>query len=75
MYAIEKQSCENKEVILVDNNSAGNYKYCMSFKDEIVKYSPKRIFKPGESINLGIKASTGDCIVIISGHCIPTNKK
>ena len=77
LSAIEKQSYENKEVILVDNNSTDEtINIASSFKDvKIVKYSPKGIFKPGESINLGIKASTGDYIVIISGHCIPTNKK
>ena len=30
-------------------------------------------FRPGLAINEGIRASTGEIIVILSGHCIPTD--
>lgn len=77
LSAIEKQSYKNKEIILVDNDSTDQtVKIASSFKNiKILNYSPKGLFKPGRSINVGIESSTGHFIVIISGHCIPTNKK
>ena len=30
-------------------------------------------FRPGHALNLGIRASRGDHIVCLSGHCIPVN--
>ena len=74
LSAIEKQSYKNKEVILVDNNSSDNtVEIASNFDIKHVNYSPAEGFKPGKSINLGIEASDGELIVIISGHCIPTN--
>ena len=77
LSAIEKQSYKNKEIILIDNDSTDQtVNIASSFHNvKIVNYSPKGAFKPGKSINIGIEASTGDYVVIISGHCIPTNKK
>ncbi len=76
LSAIEKQSYKNKEVILVDNNSSDNtVKIASQFGVKHVNYVSTKGFKPGRSINLGIEASDGEFIVIISGHCIPTNDK
>ena len=75
LSAIEKQSYKNHEVILVDNNSSDNtVKIAKEFNVKLVNYCPKGKFKPGKSINLGIEASDGEYISIISGHCIPKNK-
>lgn len=76
LSAIEKQSYKNKEVILVDNDSTDKTVLIASnFDVKHVNYSPVGGFKPGESINIGIDESDGEFIVIISGHCIPTNDK
>ena len=44
-------------------------------KEFPVKLISIKGFLPGKSINDGIKASGGDYIVCISGHCIPTNNE
>ena len=76
LSAIAQQSHKNKEVILVDNDSTDKtIQIASNFDITIVNYSPESGFKPGRSINIGIEASDGDVIVIISGHCIPTNDK
>ena len=76
LSAIEKQSYKNKEIILVDNDSTDKTVVIASkFDVKHVNYSPKGRFRPGKSINIGIDASDGEFIVIISGHCIPTNDK
>ena len=76
LSAIEKQSYKNKEIILVDNDSTDKtVQIASKFDVKHVNYSPTGIFRPGKSINIGIDASDGEFIVIISGHCIPTNDK
>ena len=70
---IYEQSYKNFEIIIVDNYSSDktlqkikNYKI-----NKIVKIKK---YLPGKAINLGIKKSQGEYIVIISAHCIPTTK-
>lgn len=76
LSAIEKQSYKNKEIILVDNDSSDKtVQIASNFDVKHVNYSSEDGFKPGRAINLGIEASDGELIVIISGHCIPTNDK
>ncbi len=72
LEAVYRQRYENFEVILVDNRST----------DQTVakaeKYPVKVIyiddFLPGKAINLGIRASSGEVIAILSGHCIPVDE-
>lgn len=74
LEAISKQTYQNYEVVLVDN--------CSSDKtvDKAIKYSfvSKVInigdFYPGKAINDGVRASAGEIIVVLSGHCIPKNE-
>ena len=69
---IFQQTHKNIEVILVDNMS----------EDKTVKLAQKHPIKlvqikkymPGNALNQGIKASTGEYIVCISAHCVPKNK-
>ena len=76
LSAIEKQSYKNREVILVDNDSSDKtVQIASNFDVKHVNYTSEDGFKPGRAINLGIEASDGEFIVIISGHCIPTNDK
>lgn len=68
---LKKQSIAPIELILVDNNS----------EDKSVEVARKYGFKvfgtdtyfPGNALNIGIAESTGDFVIIVSSHCIPTN--
>lgn len=69
---IYQQTHTNIEVILVDNMS----------KDKTVELAQKHPVKlvrinkymPGQALNTGINASTGEYIVCISAHCVPKDK-
>ncbi len=70
--SVFSQNYPNYEIILVDNKSTDNTL-------ELIKNYPHKLvsienFRPGYAINQGIRASGGEIIVILSGHCIPTNK-
>ena len=70
--SVFSQNYSNFEIILVDNESTDNTL-------ELIKNYPHRLvsikdFRPGHAINEGIRASSGGIIVILSGHCIPTNE-
>lgn len=69
--AVYRQSYKNFEVILVDNNSKDKtVEKSKRFKVKTINIDK---FMPGLAINLGIRASQGDYIVCLSGHCIPTS--
>ena len=74
LKALFSQQYQNFEVILVDNQS----------KDKTLakagEYNIKTVIQcdeylPGRALNLGIKASEGEYIVCLSGHCIPVNDR
>jgi len=70
--AVINQNYKNFEIILVDNESKDNtLELIKKYPHKLIKI---REFKPGYAINEGIRASKGDIIVILSGHCIPTNE-
>ena len=76
LSAVEKQSYESKEIILVDNESSDNtVQIASNFDLKHINFETEDQFRPGRAINLGIENSDGEYIVIISGHCIPTNDK
>tara|TARA_B110000261_G_scaffold164192_1_gene212684 strand:- start:348 stop:1748 length:1401 start_codon:yes stop_codon:yes gene_type:complete len=68
--AVFNQDIRDFEVIIVDNASTDQT------LDIAKKYTIKEIinidvFKPGNALNIGIEASSGDIIVMLSAHCIP----
>ena len=73
---IYNQNYKNFEVILVDNKSTDNTVKIVKKNFPTVKIIKcnSRIFFPGRSLNIGIKASKGSLVAMISGHCIPGNK-
>ena len=72
LRSIFRQKYTNFEVILVDNNSDDlTVKRAQEFNVTVVYISE---FLPGRAINDGIKASNGQYLVCLSGHCIPVNE-
>ena len=70
LAAIAEQQHKNHEVIVVDNDSTdATVAKAKAFAVKLVNISQ---FRPGEALNIGIRASTGDVIVCLSAHCIPT---
>jgi rhamnosyltransferase len=73
LAAVYSQTYKNFEVIIVDNDSTDKT-IEKSKKYPDIKYVNISKYLPGESLNVGIKASSGKYIVCLSGHCIPVNE-
>jgi len=70
LRAINNQLFKDYEIIYVDNESTdASINVAKAFKVNKIRKIKK--FLPGNAINIGIKASEGKYIVIISAHCIP----
>ncbi|MDE0828160.1 MAG: glycosyltransferase [Vicinamibacterales bacterium] len=72
LKAVFEQSHDDFEVSLVDNESTDRT------IEKAKQFPLARVlncteFRPGHSLNLGIRASRGEHIVCLSGHCIPVN--
>ena len=69
LQSVFSQDYPNIEVVVVDNNSTDlTLRRARQFPVVIVDIDQ---FKPGLAINLGIRASRGEILVCLSGHCIP----
>lgn len=71
LRAVFGQTYPNFEVVLVDNDSTD--KTVAKASDFDIKLVTIDEFRPGDAINRGVEASSGEYIVCLSGHCIPTN--
>jgi hypothetical protein len=71
LESVFSQQYDDFEVILVDNKSDD------STVAKALQYPVKLVeidkFKPGLAINDGIRASSGDVLICLSGHCIPVH--
>lgn len=73
LLSVQKQNYSDYEIIVVDNNSNDlTLKICKFFK--IKKIVKLKNYLPGKSINSGVKVASGKIIVLLSAHCVPTNK-
>ncbi len=73
LSAVFNQTYKNIEVIIVDNESTDKtLEKAKKFPN--IKYVSIKKYLPGESLNVGIRASSGEYIVCLSGHCIPVNE-
>jgi len=71
LKSVFSQNYKNFEIILVDNESTDKtVNIAEQFGVKVVRIKD---FKPGKAINDGIRASSGEVIVCLSGHCIPRN--
>ena len=68
-----KQTYKNLEVIIVDNQSTDHT--LLKAKEYPVKIITIDKYSPGKAINDGIRASTGEYLVCLSGHCIPVSER
>ena len=68
-----KQTYKNIEVIIVDNQSTDNT--LVKAKEFPVKIITIDEYFPGKAINDGIRASTGEYLVCLSGHCVPVSDR
>ena len=73
LTAVFDQTYINIEVIIVDNESTDST-IAKTKKFDNIKYVNTSQYLPGDSLNKGIEASSGDYIVCLSGHCIPVSK-
>jgi rhamnosyltransferase len=65
------QNFKDFEVIVVENGSEDKTPAILKqFPVKVVEYK-EDIWKPGKALNVGIRNSSGDYIVSLSGHCIP----
>ena len=73
LKSVCSQNYKNFEIIIVDNNSTDNTLIIANkFPVKVVTINK---FLPGKAINRGIRSSSGEYVVCLSGHCIPTNKQ
>ncbi len=76
LVAISNQNCKFEyEIIVVDSGSTDNTLNIIKKFDTKIIHLKKEEFSFGHSLNLGCKASTGEYLVFISGHCVPENEK
>lgn len=76
LLSIQRQNLVEKvEIIIVDSGSQDNtVKIASQFPTKILNINKKE-FTFGRALNLGFSAASGDILVNISAHCVPTNKK
>jgi len=73
LLSVQKQTYTDYEIVIVDNDSNDlTLKICKFFK--IKKIIKLKHYLPGKSINRGVKMASGNIIVLLSAHCVPTNK-
>lgn len=73
LAAVFEQEYKDFEVVVVDNLSEdGTLAKVKTFDAKVVKLEK---YLPGAALNFGIENSSGEILVFLSGHCIPTDSK
>ncbi len=76
LCAIEKQETSqlHYEVIIVDSGSDDNTLQIANAHGCKIVHIAREEFSFGRALNLGCEAARGDFLVMISGHCVPTDE-
>lgn len=75
LNGIFNQCCDPHEVILIDSGSTDRtLEIAREYNCKIIKIHPND-FTYGYAINLGVVHSTGEIVIILSGHCVPVDNK
>lgn len=65
------QTYQDFEIVLVDNQSSDStVAKAVKYRNDLIVKTID-IYTPGKSLNIGISASRGEIIAIISAHCLP----
>lgn len=73
LESVFNQDYPNFEVIVVDNESTDHtVKKALKYNIKLVTIKE---YRPGLAINIGIRASSGEIVVLLSGHCVPVNNE
>lgn len=65
----------NYEIIVVDSGSDDHTLQIAASHGCQILHIRREEFSFGRSLNMGCKAASGELMVMISGHCVPTNKQ
>ena len=71
LRAIQDQDHPDVEIVLVDNRSTDRTLDIVSGYPVVLEHIDE--FRPGLALNQGVRASSGDVLVFISGHCVPVD--
>ncbi len=63
----------NQEIVLVDSGSTDGTLEIAERHGCRIRHISREEFSFGRSLNIGCEATTGDILVITSGHCVPTD--
>jgi len=74
LAAVSRQDYHDFEIVVVDNESSDRTLELVSEFDCKVVHIDQNSFSYGRAINEGIRASSGDLVAILSGHCVPLNQ-
>ncbi len=64
----------NVETVLVDSGSTDETLAIAERHGCVITHIAREDFSFGRSLNLGCEAARGDILVMISGHCVPTDR-
>lgn len=73
LRSVYEQDYSNLEVVLVDNQSTDQTLEIVSGYPVVLETIEE--FRPGLALNMGVRASSGDVLVFISGHCVPVDTR
>ncbi len=71
LRAVFDQDHPDIEVVLVDNRSTDRTLDIALGYPVVLEHIEE--FRPGRALNQGVRASSGDVLVFISGHCVPVD--